>query len=199
MMSKQSERRRGWRPGQTKDRTNPFHHVWHADPRSAALGPTLVRLPSEISPKKKTTQKCILLPYTTPGQWHRLLPQLWGVCLAAVAAHSGEGCGCKLQYILYSGLFPAGAAWIMFSWHFHCFQRPPPPSAQWAAQCDAGAQFLHHRQTVQTGGGFSAFDVEFWTCCRAAPHGTFPWHFLFYSIHLVLLFFRLPLLWEAST
>ena len=129
----------------------------------------------------------------TPGQWHRLLPQLWGVCLAA--AHSGEGCRCKLEYILYSSLFPAGAAWIMFSWHFHCFQHPPPPSAQWAAQCDAGAQFLHHRQTVQTGGGFSAFDVEFWTCCTPWNISlTFPVHY----IHLVLLFFRLPILWEPS-
>lgn len=168
MMSKQSERRRGWRPGQTKDRTNLFHPVWHTDPRSAALDLTLVRLPSEIPPKTP--------PKKHPAALHDTRP-------VALTSPTTLRClfGCswlwwRLQVQI--GVHPLQRLIPSWSSLDHVFLTFSLLSTSSSPICPVSGS-VWCRCTIPASQTDCAFDVEFWTCCRAAPHGTFPWHFLF--------------------
>lgn len=101
----------------------------------------------------------------TTGQWHRLLTHLWEVCLAV--PRSGEGCRCKLEYILYSGSFPPWSSLDhVFLTFFSAFNILLPHLLSERLNvmqvynscitlCGDRREFFFF---------FFAFDVEFWTC-----------------------------------
>lgn len=195
MMSKQSERRRGWRPGQTKDRTNLFHPVWHTDPRSAALDLTLVRLPSEIPPKTP--------PKKHPAALHDTRP-------VALTSPTTLRClfGCswlwwRLQVQI--GVHPLQRLIPSWSSLDHVFLTFSLLSTSSSPICPVSGS-VWCRCTIPASQTDCADRRGFFCLrCRVLDmlQSSTPWNisltFPVHSIHLVLLFFRLPLLWEAST
>lgn len=143
--------------------------VWHTDPGSAALHPT--HWQASLLGPHLTTTTCYAALHVDRPVTHRAL------------IHSSE----RVVWLHITMVKVAGANWsrsttVAYShleWPRSCFldifsafNVLPPTSAQ----CDAGAQFT--LPASQTSTDFAS-DAEFWTWRRAAPHGTFPWHFPF--------------------
>lgn len=106
------------------------------------------------------------------------------------APHFGKGCRCKLKYILYRTYSHLGWPGSCFLDIFTAFNIFLLTSVLREAQCDAGAQFLHHRLYRQDCFFFFAFDIRVLDLLQcSAPLNitlTFPVHSLHlcFQIHL---------------